>query len=817
MKETAFLREYMERARACGLKVDVPASGDPNAEIAIVCEAPGVREKEMRMPLVGGAGQQLWDVMNSSKVKIRRNQCYVTNVIKRQVSLSTKGNKRAPLPLGELQHWQGLLIWELENLPNLKYVLVLGDYALYAITRQKGVTKWRGSVIDQKIKERNVKLIIANNPAMVKREPKLEVLFRYDIGKLRKVIDGNYEPYHIKHLINPSCDEAIAFIDKMQTDGEPVAFDIETGGNETTCVGLANDPHEGMCIPFRTVDGHFYTILEEKRIWIRLQKFFADPTVRLVAQNGNFDSYWLWFKNHIRIHGVWFDTMLAHHCLYPQLPHGLGPLTAQYTTHPFYKDDKDEWYEGGDLDGFWRYNVKDCCITLACQRRILKELQDQGLADFFFSHIMRLTTHLVGMTVTGVNIDHSLKDGIMSDLSTEVDLLRAAVIDKAYIATGKPDTIANPGSPAQIGKLLFGHLGLIGRGFSTDKDNLARIKNHPRTPELCRDLVQAVIDFRKDAKFLSTYIKMKLDDDGRIRCEYKQIGVEQAPGRLSSTQTMWGSGTNLQNQPQRAYPMFIADDEYEFSYFDSSQAEARVVAWQWNVTALKENFIRGLKEKDFDIHRANASRIFQVPIEEIPKEDWNEDNTPTKRYLGKRCVHGLNYRMGPDRLATVCKIPISQATTAYNAYHAAFPEIKRAWDGIISEVRSTRRLFTPLGRRLFIMERLADEALDSIIAFIPQSTIGDKTCSCIYLCHDHKDWPKTVRKSRTRYEARCVLNIHDAIIALNTPDHGDLVRGIMKEVAEIPLIIKGEEVKIPAELKKSKPDEFGLHRWSSLE
>jgi len=114
------------------------------------------------------------------------------------------------------------------------------------------------------------------------------------------------------------------------------------------------------------------------------------------------------------------------------------------------------------------------------------------------------------------------------------------------------------------------------------------------------------------------------------------------------------------------------------------------------------------------------------------------------------------------------------------------------------------------------MERLADEALDSIIAFVPQSTIGDKTCSCIYLCHDHKDWPKVVRKSGTRYEARCVLNIHDAIIALNQPEHGDLVRGIMQEVAEIPLIINGEEVKIPAELKKSTPDEFGLHRWSSL-
>jgi hypothetical protein len=51
----------------------------------------------------------------------------------------------------------------------------------------------------------------------------------------------------------------------------------------------------------------------------------------------------------------------------PWLPHSLAFLTSRYTTHPYYKDEKEGWKQVGDADRFWRYNVKDCCITLAVQ------------------------------------------------------------------------------------------------------------------------------------------------------------------------------------------------------------------------------------------------------------------------------------------------------------------------------------------------------------------------------------------------------------------------------------------------------------------
>jgi hypothetical protein len=112
-----------------------------------------------------------------------------------------------------------------------------------------------------------------------------------------------------------------------------------------------------------------------------------------------------------------------------------------------------------------------------------------------------------------------------------------------------------------------------------------------------------------------------------------------------------------------------------------------------------------------------------------------------------------------------------------------------------------------------LLEKFSDEATEAIIAFYPQSTIGDKVTRIIKQCHSDPDWPTG--------EARIVLNIHDALIALNKIKHGPVVRAIMKKYAEEPLIIKGmdgqeRELIIPCDLKVSMPDDQGIHRWSTL-
>ncbi len=87
-----------------------------------------------------------------------------------------------------------------------------------------------------------------------------------------------------------------------------------------------------------------------------IARLLYDPSVRTVAQHASFDMSWLWYVDRIQVRRTWFDTLLAHHTLYPLLPHGLDFLTSQYTDHPYYKDEGKTWKEQPqqDITQEWR-------------------------------------------------------------------------------------------------------------------------------------------------------------------------------------------------------------------------------------------------------------------------------------------------------------------------------------------------------------------------------------------------------------------------------------------------------------------------------
>lgn len=814
--------EVKRRAVNSGLDIQVGSDGILSGQIAIIGEAPGQRELEGGQPFIGQSGGLLWKCLRDH-CSLSRYETFVTNVIKKQVVIAQGADEKVKVQQTEFAHWKDLLHFELAQLPNLKYILVLGNYALRAVLGENGISNWRGSVIPHTLPSgQRVTVMCMFNPAMVMRQALFQPIFQIDMQKFYKVLTGKFQNHLINYHINPTFKQAFDWCEKMIRDKKPVSFDIEVMSDETACVGLTNDPHEGMCINFRSSTDNRFTMDEEVRLYKKLQQVLSHPDVRLVAQNGNFDSYWLWYKDRIKVKPIWFDTMLAHHALYPLLPHDLGFLTSQYTNHPYYKDDKKLWKEqvdketgaiNKDIDMFWRYNVKDVCITLACQQRMERELESQGMMEFFRNHVMQLQPELTKMTVLGVKCDIRLKDQIAKTVGMEVQEVRERFWRLAQEVTGESDYNPNPSSSIQLCELLYDKLKLPVKGKrSADAKNRERLLAIPTLDLKVGEMLQTLNKFAEEQKFLGTYAEMVVDEDGRIRCDYKQTGVRSAPGRLSSSSTLWGSGTNLQNQPERAQTMFIADEGYEFSYTDGSQAEARVVARIANVEGLLENFEKAGKDKEFDVHRANAARIFKKPYTEIPKHDRDpETGEITLRFLGKRCVHGLNYRMGAEKLAEVCGISRMQANEAYYSYHRAFPEIKRWWGTTLETIRRYRELRTPLGRRLLLLgvdPYADDEMLDSIIAFVPQSTIGDLVASIIYKCHQDKRWPKTAWVS---------LNIHDAIIASNKLEDGKLVRSLMKEHAEVTIKTPTGDVMIPFEFKHSVPDEQGVHRWKNLE
>ena len=162
--------------------------------------------------------------------------------------------------------------------------------------------------------------------------------------------------------------------------------------------------------------------------------------------------------------------------------------------------------------------------------------------------------------------------------------------------------------------------------------------------------------------------------------------------------------------------------------------------------------------------------------------------------------------MQAPRLAETTGLPLERAREAYHLYHVASPELQSWWATLEDEVRKDRQLVSPKGRVLRVMERITDEALEAMVAFKPQSTIGDHVCEVIYRCEDDDLWP-------TR--ARMVLNIHDALIALVHKDEVHKAAQVMKKHAEAPIMINGRPLIIPADFAVSTKLD-GYHRWSSL-
>ncbi len=802
MRNTGELnREFYKRATAVELDVQCLADGLLTSEIAIVAEAPGPREVAMKVPLIGGSGALLWECL--ATFGIRRQHVYVTNVVKKQLVDSVHG--KTGVSKGELSHWHSLLDWELSHLPNLRYVVVLGGLALETLCGEHGIDRWRGTVLQRDGRA----FVISYNPANILRKPALEPIFKLDLSKLDMLRRGVWHEHTTTTTYDPSPTEARDWCDKMIQEGKPVSFDIETMGGETACVGFANDVHNAMCINLRVRQANRYTVADESMVRRAINRVLRHGSVKLVAQNGGFDAAWMWYKDRIRARPLWMDTLLAHHTLHPTWPHNLGFLTAQYTTHPYYKDDKDEWREGGDINTFWQYNGKDCCITLASALALERELKQQRLWDFFQQHVMRLQPWLVNMTVLGNKVDVEEREAIAAMLAEQLKVLEAEFHASVQAATGIEGYRPSPLSPKQLGELLFTRLRLVGRTTSTDDANRQAIIANPRTPAVCVDMLNALDRFKTEHKFFSVYINAGIDDDGRIRSDYKQFGTQYVPGRLSSAQTLWGSGMNLQNVPERARGWFIADPGYVYVYFDGQQAEARIVAYEANIPSWKEQFERArLNPGSYDAHIALAAEMFKVPYDSVSKADYNTDGSLAMRGISKRCRHGLNYRMQADRLASVTSMPLADATLAYHAYHRATPELQRWWEQVIAEVRTTRQLWTCLGRRIEFLGRRIDEDLyDAIIAFKPQSTLGDMVCRVMYMAQDDKRWPR---------DARVVFNNHDSLVAMCRPKDAKLVGDILRYHAEQPLIIKGEQLIIPVDLKMSYADEKGRHSWGRM-
>lgn len=319
-------------------------------KIVILGEAYGEHEERERAPFVGPAGYELTRML--SEAGIHRSECYLTNVFNLRPKptndienlCTTKDNgivSRGPLKSGK--YLRSEYAPELERVrqelktvaPNV--IIALGNTATWFLLGNSGISKLRGTITGSDFG----KVLPAYHPAAILREWSLRHVTVLDFMKARR--ESEYPEIRRPErtvYIEPTLADLEWFYAAHLTDAKSLSFDIETAGNQITCIGFAPSPSVALVIPFTDPrrDGGSYwpTHADECAAWAFVKRVLGSPTPK-IAQNGMYDITFLWRAYGIPVVNAEDDTMLLHHALHPESEKGLAFLGSVYTNESSWK------------------------------------------------------------------------------------------------------------------------------------------------------------------------------------------------------------------------------------------------------------------------------------------------------------------------------------------------------------------------------------------------------------------------------------------------------------------------------------------------
>ena len=273
----------------------------------------------------------------------------------------------------------------------------------------------------------------------------------------------------------------------------------------------------------------------------------------------------------------------------------------------------------------------------------------------------------------------------------------------------------NLNSPAQLGDFLATKLMIpLGKTktgkYATNESELSKFKEQ-------FPIVANLLIYRELTKLRSTYVEsliQKVDKESRIHTTYHQVYVNT--GRLAS------SNPNLQNIPvsspigQEIKSCFIASPNHTLVSFDYSQQELRILAHLAGEKALIQAF-----ESKQDVHSLTASKLFDVPYNEVSKQ---------QRSVGKTINFGIIYGMSSYGLSSGLNMPQEDAELFIQQFYAAYPSIKTYYDNYLKNARINGFVETMLGRRRYVFEdprrKFIDNGMQRVLMNYPiQGTAAD--------------------------------------------------------------------------------------------
>lgn len=320
-------------------------------KMALLGEAWGKEEAAQGRPFVGSSGYILDTMLR--QIGIARNECLVTNVFNLQPEprndvanlCGPKANGIPGLPsLGgkyvRLEYAPELarLRRELaEAQPNV--VVALGATAAWALLGSSGIRGIRGAPAWSTT--HSVKVLPTYHPAAVMRDWSLRPIVLADLEKAKR--EQEYpevlRPERFIH-VQPTLGDLVSFEQEFIAPSRSLSIDIETKGDQITCIGFAPSISRCLVVPFYDpshADGNYWrTPIEELRAWQFVKRWCSLPK-RIVFQNGMYDMHFLWRRYGIAVPSATDDTMLLHHALQPEMQKGLGFLGSIYTDEAAWK------------------------------------------------------------------------------------------------------------------------------------------------------------------------------------------------------------------------------------------------------------------------------------------------------------------------------------------------------------------------------------------------------------------------------------------------------------------------------------------------
>ncbi|HIY11779.1 MAG TPA: DNA polymerase I [Candidatus Anaerofilum excrementigallinarum] len=466
---------------------------------------------------------------------------------------------------------------------------------------------------------------------------------------------------------------------------------------------------------------------------IALRVFDAKPLYKLALEQGS------------RCRNITFDAKLAAYLLNPLASgYTVERLAGEYQIQPAFlcPDQPDAGVAAGLFDAL------DTGCKEAGMDKLLGEME------------LPLAGVLAGMEEDGILVD---KEGLAAFGEQLRDRL-GQLLAEIYNQVGYE---FNLNSPKQLGEALFGKLGLPPRkktksGYSTDADTLESLRAyHP--------VIDNILEYRIYQKLNSTYAEGLLKvigPDGRIHSTFSQ--TETRTGRISSNEP------NLQNIPirtelgSRLRQYFVARPGWVFLDADYSQIELRIMAHISGDEAMREAFRQGA-----DIHRATASRLYQLPPEEV---------TPRMRSSVKAVNFGILYGKGAFSLSRDLGVSVKEADDFIKAYLGAYPKVKEYMDNIVAEGMEKGYVTTLYGRRRMLPELSSSNrnlraqgermALNTPI----QGTAADIIKLAMVRVAN--------RLEKEGLAARLILQVHDELIVECPESEAELAARLLKEEME---------------------------------